>query len=44
MHVTASFGVSEYRTGDDVASLVKRADEALLVAKVRGRNCVMTSD
>jgi diguanylate cyclase (GGDEF)-like protein len=39
--VTASFGVSEYRMGDDVASLVKRADEALIEAKQSGRNRVI---
>jgi len=39
--VTASFGVAEYRDGDKVASLVKRADQALMDAKARGRNRVV---
>ncbi len=39
-HVTASFGVAEYRRGDTAASLVARADAALYVAKRSGRNCV----
>jgi diguanylate cyclase (GGDEF)-like protein len=38
--VTISFGVAEYRRGDDAAALLKRADEALYAAKNRGRNCV----
>lgn len=38
--VTASFGIATYHFGDDVASLVKRADEALMVAKETGRDRV----
>ena len=38
--ITASFGVSEYVPGDDVASLVRRADQALISAKTAGRNRV----
>lgn len=41
---TASFGVSEYRNGDGVASLVKRTDEALVKARLAGRNRVACSD
>jgi diguanylate cyclase (GGDEF)-like protein len=40
--VTASFGVSDYRFGDGVASMLKRADEALMKAKASGRNCVIS--
>lgn len=40
--VTASLGVAEYQAGDDAASLVKRADEALMDAKDQGRNQVVT--
>ncbi len=43
VRVTASLGVSEFRTGDDVGSLVKRADEALFEAKLSGRNRVVIS-
>ena len=39
--VTASFGVAEYRPGDGVASLVQRADQALMAAKAQGRNRVV---
>ena len=38
--VTASFGVAEYRVGDTVDSLVKRADSLMYAAKEAGRNCV----
>ncbi len=37
---TASFGVSCYRPGDDIKSLMRRADAALYRAKQGGRNCV----
>lgn len=37
---TASFGVAEYRAGDDIDSLLKRADEALYESKRLGRNRV----
>jgi diguanylate cyclase (GGDEF)-like protein len=38
--VTISFGVSEYSPGDDIPSLLRRADAALYAAKSKGRNCV----
>jgi diguanylate cyclase (GGDEF)-like protein len=38
--ITASFGVAAYREGDDVASLLARADAALYRAKNNGRNRV----
>lgn len=38
--VTASFGVAQLAPGDDMASLVRRADEALIAAKGAGRNRV----
>jgi diguanylate cyclase (GGDEF)-like protein len=37
---TASFGVSVYSPGDDITSIVNKADKALYNAKDSGRNCV----
>lgn len=37
---TCSFGVVEYKKGDDEDSIVKRADEFLYKAKKAGKNCV----
>ena len=39
--VTVSIGVSDWRAGDTVASLLTRADHALYAAKRAGRNQVM---
>jgi diguanylate cyclase (GGDEF)-like protein len=39
--ITASFGVSQLQRGDTTESLLRRADEALLAAKKRGRNQVV---
>jgi len=36
--VTASFGIAQLEAGDDAAALLKRADQALYLAKARGRN------
>lgn len=38
--LTASFGVAQYHLGDDVSTLVQRADTKLYEAKSAGRNCV----
>ncbi len=38
--ITSSFGVAEYREGDTVESLIKRADAALYKAKEK-RNCTV---
>ena len=38
--VTCSFGVAEFREGDDIDSLTKRTDDALYKAKANGRNRV----
>lgn len=39
---TASFGVAQYRTGEDLSSTIMRADHALYFAKTTGRDCVKT--
>lgn len=39
-HITISFGVAVMEPNDDEASLQKRADKALYMAKNQGRNCV----
>ncbi|GAM15455.1 GGDEF domain-containing protein [Mesobacillus selenatarsenatis] len=38
--LTASFGVTDYQSGDNIDSLLNRADEALYVSKNGGRNKV----
>lgn len=38
--ITASFGISSVVEGDDLKSVVNRADEALYLAKKSGKNCV----
>ncbi len=37
-HVTVSCGATLYKNGDTIASIIKRADEALYLAKSGGRN------
>lgn len=39
LDVTVSVGLAEAGPGDDAASLVRRADEALYLSKAAGRNC-----
>lgn len=36
--ITCSFGVTEFRETDDIASITKRVDDALYEAKNSGRN------
>jgi diguanylate cyclase (GGDEF)-like protein len=38
--VTASFGVAQYEPGEQIESLISRADKQLYVAKETGRNRV----
>jgi hypothetical protein len=38
---TASFGVTEIQPGDTPETMLRRADRALLMAKSKGRNCVV---
>lgn len=39
-HITASFGISQVKTGDTLDTLLKRCDDALYLAKKNGRNRV----
>jgi len=40
-NLTASFGIAVTHKGDDIASVIKRADDALYTAKETGRNRVI---
>lgn len=40
--VTASFGVAQYEPGEQIVSLISRADKQLYIAKETGRNRVAT--
>lgn len=41
--VTASFGITQFKTNDTQESIIKRADIALYQAKQKGRNCCSTN-
>ena len=43
LHVTLTFGVSEFDEDDEVDEVVKRADEALYAGKCSGRNRVFVN-
>ncbi|MEW8507551.1 MAG: diguanylate cyclase [Candidatus Thiodiazotropha sp.] len=42
--VTASFGLTCHRLGENMRSCLKRTDDALYAAKAKGRNCVVVFD
>ncbi len=42
--VTISLGVAQWRKGDDVSSILERADNCLYAAKAAGRNCVIAEN
>ncbi|MFT4993498.1 MAG: diguanylate cyclase (GGDEF)-like protein [Paraglaciecola sp.] len=42
LSITVSIGVSSYRLGDSIDSMIARADKALYEAKNNGRDCVMS--
>ncbi len=44
LHVTASAGVAEFRSGETAAALIGRADEALYASKELGRDCTHFHD
>ncbi|WP_240036431.1 sensor domain-containing diguanylate cyclase [Halomonas urmiana] len=44
LRITLSMGITEYRLGDDMDSMLARADEALYRAKSAGRNCVVADE
>lgn len=43
-NITSSFGVSKVKEGDDMTTVISRADKALYLAKHSGRNCVKTEE
>lgn len=41
-NITASFGISQYKKGDNIDDILNRADNALYKSKNNGRNQVNT--
>ncbi|MFN2309780.1 MAG: GGDEF domain-containing protein [Gammaproteobacteria bacterium] len=44
LHVTLSQGIAQARPGDNVDTLIQRADTALYAAKAAGRDCVRVAE
>jgi diguanylate cyclase (GGDEF)-like protein len=44
IEITISLGLASLQEGDDLNTLLKRADEALYAAKAAGRNCVIANN
>ena len=42
LQITVSIGIAVFTSGDDIDNLVKRADDALYLAKRRGKNQIVT--
>ena len=42
LRITVSIGVAAWTSGDDIDNLIKRADDALFLAKRRGKNQIVT--
>ncbi len=42
--ITISIGAAQFGPGDDIAALVRRADDCLYAAKNAGRNCVIAEN
>jgi len=43
-HITASLGLSLFEHGESSRDTIKRADDALYIAKEQGRNCVVVHE
>lgn len=43
-NVTASFGISMVKEGEEMQDIINRADKALYLAKSSGRNCVKSEE
>lgn len=42
--VTCSFGITQYKDGDDINSILLRVDNAMYKAKQSGRNCIIVEN
>jgi len=39
LHLTVSFGVTQYKNGESMKDILNRLDKALYLSKNNGRNC-----